>query len=147
VKVRVFRRLAVSFGVVAVIASSLGAGSAGASSRFSPRNSAKVLNPKQHIHIMPTRSVAKKIATAPSPFAPIATLSYHSGPVMASGTRSIPIFWEPSKLQDGTSAAVDPNYNSLITRFLKDYGGNGLYGILTQYSQDPVPNTSSTRQG
>ncbi len=82
---------------------------------------------------MPTRSVSRSIGLMKA--APTGTLSYHGGPVMRAGTRSIPIFWEPSRLQDGTAAPVDSKYNSLIQRFLKDYGGTGRYSIMTQYYQ------------
>ena len=125
-------RFVAALGVTAMLASSLGAGYATAGSRLSGRNAARVLKPGSHVHIMPTRSLARSIGligTAP----PSGTLTYHGGPVMRRGTRSIPIFWEPSRLQDGTPAPVDANYNALIQRFLNDYGGTGRYSIMTQY--------------
>ena len=72
------------------------------------------------------------VRTAASAF----RLKYFGGPVMQAGTRTVPIFWEPPTLQDGvTSAAVDPDYNSLTQRFLQEIGGHGLYNNLTQYYQ------------
>jgi hypothetical protein len=68
-------------------------------------------------------------------------LAYRFGTVMQAGTQAIPIFWEPAHLQDGTASAVDPNYNSLIQRFLGDFGGHGLYNNLTQYYQANGPGT------
>ena len=60
-------------------------------------------------------------------------LQYSGGPVEASGSTNYAIFWEPSLTASVNS--VTPTYNSLITRFLQDIGGTGLYGVATQYYQ------------
>ena len=52
---------------------------------------------------------------------------------MTGPTRSIAIFWEPSHLQSGATAAVSVNYNSVLRRYLTDVGGKGLYGVTSQY--------------
>lgn len=70
---------------------------------------------------------------------PAVSLNYYGGPVMQANTRAIPIFWEPSHLQDNSRVSHDAVYISLIERFLQDFGGSGLYDNLTQYYQQPGP--------
>ena len=97
---------------------------------------AGTLDPAPRVHLMPTRSVARSMSRSAGVAAsPPVHLAYFGGPVMYAGTQTIPIFWEPPALQDGTPEAVDPHYNELIQRFLEDVGGHGLYNNLTQYYQ------------
>ena len=121
-------------GTALSLAISLGASPAQASGKAVTRGAAyKRLNPKPNLHIMPTHSAtgAAKPITAAAPI----SLTYRNGPVMQSGTRTIPIFWQPATLQDGSASAPDPGYNTLLERFLGDIGGHGLYNNLTQYYQ------------
>ncbi len=60
-------------------------------------------------------------------------LQYNGGPVEATGSTNYAIFWEPALTASVNS--VSPTYNSLITRFLQDIGGTGLYGTASQYYQ------------
>jgi hypothetical protein len=80
---------------------------------------------------MPTSWLAASLRSS-RPAAPV-SFGYNGGPVMQAGTRTVPVFWEPSTLQSGASATVDSNYNSLIERYLNDLGGSALYNNLTQY--------------
>jgi hypothetical protein len=68
-------------------------------------------------------------------------LRYYGGPVEAAGSTNYAIFWEPA----ATAAvnAVSPSYNSLISRFFRDIGGSGLYGVAPQYYQRSGTTTSS----
>lgn len=60
-------------------------------------------------------------------------MTYHGGPTMHTSVEYA-IFWEPPTLQNGSAATVSATYNSLITRYFQDVGGNRLYNINTQYS-------------
>ena len=56
--------------------------------------------------------------------------------MMQAANNSVPIFWMPSTLQDGTtSGAPSANYISLVERYFNDVGGHALYGVNTQYYQ------------
>ncbi|HEX2586757.1 MAG TPA: hypothetical protein VHL51_00705 [Gaiellales bacterium] len=83
-----------------------------------------------HAHVLAPSSLG------PRTLAPFTggQLVYHGGPVMTGPTRSIAIFWEPSRLQSGARAAVSVRYNRVLTRYLTDVGGKGLYGVTSQYS-------------
>ena len=99
-----------------------------------PSATTRALNPGGHVHLMPTRPVARSLGLGRASVAASAVdVTYRGGPVMQAGTRTVPIFWEPATLQDGSSGAVDANYDTLIQRFLGDIGGHGLYNSLTQY--------------
>jgi hypothetical protein len=65
-------------------------------------------------------------------------VTFHGGPVQIA-TESFAIYWKP----DGTY--MDPGYEQLINRFLKDAGGSAIYGIGTAYygSNGQVQNVSS----
>jgi hypothetical protein len=68
---------------------------------------------------------------------PVFAWGYGGGPVMKAGSQMIPIFWEPTQLQNGFSGFnLDPNYNALVEQFLGDLGGHGLYNIVTQYYEN-----------
>ena len=76
-------------------------------------------------------------AGAPAPHAaPGSTdsLTYHGGPVIVQDT-NYAIFWEPSRLQDGSRTHVSSTYNQLVKRYFRDVGGSGLYANNTQYYQ------------
>ena len=81
--------------------------------------------------------------------APTANLTYHNGRVMATKETSYAIFWEPPTLQNGQAAFVSPTYNSLISQYFGDVGGNSLYKNNTQYfekkgtTQRNISNVSS----
>jgi hypothetical protein len=64
----------------------------------------------------------------------ISNLTYGGAKVQVKNTNYV-ILWEPPKLQDGTASFVSPMYNSLISRYFTDVGGNGLYNNNTQYYQ------------
>ncbi|HEV3125036.1 MAG TPA: hypothetical protein VG266_10715 [Candidatus Dormibacteraeota bacterium] len=93
------------------------------------------------IHYVMPRGVS---GTAPVA-APAASnnLVYNGGPVEASSSTNYAIFWEPPLY------SVSAQYNSLISRFLSDIGGSGLYGVATQYyqvvggTQQNIANSSS----
>lgn len=63
----------------------------------------------------------------------LSPLLYHHGSVMRTTSTTYAIFWEPSRLQDGTATHISPAYNSLIERYFKDVGGSGLYNVNTRY--------------
>jgi hypothetical protein len=65
-------------------------------------------------------------------------VTFHGGPVQIT-TESFAIYWKP----DGTF--MDPGYEVLINRFLKDAGGSVMYGIGIAYygSNGPVQNVST----
>ena len=56
-------------------------------------------------------------------------MSYHNGPVEASGSKNFLIFWEP------TGSTVASNYNATLQQFFGDVGGSSLYGVASQYYQ------------
>src|SRR5437660_1095339 len=80
-----------------------------------------------HLHFMSMHR--EETSTAPDP------LQYNKGLVMQSSSTTYAIFWEPTKLPDGTSTHVSTNYNSLIQGYFKDIGGSGLYNNNIQYYQ------------
>jgi hypothetical protein len=59
-------------------------------------------------------------------------LSYGGAKIQITNKNYL-IFWEPSKLQDGSAAYVSPQYNTLLTRYITDVNGSGLYENNTQY--------------
>jgi len=59
---------------------------------------------------------------------PQLNLTYHGGPVMAGTTNVYAVFWEPT-------GNVSANYNSLIQRFIGDFGSSSLYKVASQYTQ------------
>ncbi len=102
----------------------------------------RALNPSPRIHVLPPVDTARSIrdaldirrAASPNPAA-VNNLVYLGGPVMQASNNSIPIFWMPATLQDGTPAAPDPNYINLMQRYFSDVGGSGLYETNAQYYQ------------
>ncbi len=148
------RRRFVHFGVPllsVLLLTSVGAQNpAHATTTRSPRAEINaLLNPSPHIHVAPPRGIAAHVtklaelatgqsvdsntaATAP---AAVLNLGYGGGPVLQSANNSVPIFWLPPTLQDGTPSVADPNYASVIQRYFNDVGGNGLYEVNTQYYQ------------
>ena len=80
-----------------------------------------------HLHVVLPKGVTREASGRAA--ASSNNLAYSGGPVEAAGTVNYAIFWEPPL--NGVSAT----YNSLITRFLQDIGGTGLYGVATQYYQ------------
>jgi hypothetical protein len=82
----------------------------------------------------PHKQLAPYLPTKGNYVAPrhIDNLSYGGAKLQVTNTNYV-IFWEPSKLQDGSNAYVSPTYNSLIQRYFGDVGGNGLYNNNTQY--------------
>lgn len=86
--------------------------------------------PGRFVHFMPPDGTPP-----PSAHPTVVNLTYQGGPVMVGGTHVIPIFWQPTHLQSGATAAIDPQYNTLIRRFFTDFGGHASYNIVTQYFQ------------
>ncbi len=74
------------------------------------------------------------VSSAPVPMIPplVGDLVYHGGAVMRKQSVHA-IFWEPSKLPDGTKTHVSTTYNSLINRFLTDFRDSRLARIAAQY--------------
>ena len=62
----------------------------------------------------------------------IDNLTYGGAKVQVTNKNYL-IFWEPSKLQDGTNAFVSAPYNTLLTQYITDVNGSGLYQNNTQY--------------
>ncbi|MGE5226539.1 MAG: hypothetical protein ACM3OO_06650 [Planctomycetaceae bacterium] len=112
------------------------AGSAGlaapARATTAPRAS-RVLNPGPLVHLLPTRTVASSLRASRAATAGTPSLHYYGGPVMQRGITTIPVFWEPPTLQDGTAISVSASYHTLLARFLDDLGGHGFMSALTQY--------------
>jgi hypothetical protein len=111
---------------------------AGAAGLVTPARAAtaatpRTLNPGPLIHLLPTRAVASSLRTSRAVHAAVPSLGYFGGPVMQPGTTTVPVFWEPPTLQDGTPVSVSANYHTLLSRFLGDLGGHGFYSTLTQY--------------
>jgi hypothetical protein len=121
-------RIAISAAAVAVAAVATLAPNGGASAAVS--SGALTANANGHaVHlVLPGRVKAANGAAAASN-----NLLYSGGPVEATGSTNYAIFWEPTLTASVNS--VTPTYNSLITRFLQDIGGSGLYGVASQYYQ------------
>lgn len=77
-----------------------------------------------------------------------AALTYGGAKVQVKNHNYV-ILWEPPTLQDGSASFVSPQYNSLISRYFTDVGGNGLYNNNTQYYEivngvkKPIKNVST----
>lgn len=80
------------------------------------------INPNTHLH--PTRDQAK-----PGGGGGTSNLSYHNGPVIHSA-RVVSIFWGPTWATGGS----DNGISSHIVAFFNQFGGNGHYATITQYS-------------
>ncbi len=134
-RLRVVMRGLVVIGTAVALATTTTPASALASGRSdSDRGQTQRLNPKPNLHIMPTHQAAPTGAPV-MPAAPAGVnMTYRNGPVMLQ-THTIPIFWEPPTLQDGSPIAPAAGYNILLQRFLTDIGGHGLYNNQTQYYQ------------
>src|SRR4051794_20630038 len=100
----------------------------------------RLLEPNGHAHILPAPGTASQVRAARAAAgvsALPAGLGYEGGPVMADGVRSVPIFWEPPLLQDGTTEGyVVPGYEDGIVQFLNDVGGSRWLHTITQYYED-----------
>jgi hypothetical protein len=121
-----FGRLAVSataLAALATLAPTAGAGAAVSSSGLEATTNGHTVH-----FVLPAHSKAAGTAAAASN-----NLQYNGGPVEATGSTNYAIFWEPSLTASVNS--VSPTYNALISRFLQDIGGTGLYGVATQYYQ------------
>ncbi len=134
---------------VAVVALSAGAFSASGPAKattgpripgprtLSAKQIRQILNPTKRVHTLPRSGLRKQVAAGLSAQNSVGTaaanLLYHGGQVMSSANHAVPILWEPTTLQNGAAASVDPQYNALIQRYFSDVGGNGLYQINTQY--------------
>ncbi len=119
-------RLAISGVAVATVAALAPSATARA---VSPASAFAATAGGHSVHfVLPAHSAAAGRAASTSN-----NLQYNGGPVEASGSTNYAIFWEPSLTASVNS--VTPTYNSLITRFLQDIGGSGLYGVATQYYQ------------
>ncbi len=122
-------------GTALALATTFGSASVLASERpESDRGETQRLNPKPNLHIMPTHQATPKDETVMAAAPAGVHMTYRNGPVMLQ-TRTIPIFWEPPTLQDGSPIAPAAGYNTLLQRFLTDIGGHGLYNNQTQYYQ------------
>ena len=80
-----------------------------------------------HIHVLPFQGAPDFNDSPQFP------LVYHQGNVMRTASTTYAIFWEPSRLPDGTAAHVSATYNGLVERYFKDVGGSPLYNIASQY--------------
>ncbi len=119
-------RLAVSATAIAAIATL--APGAGASAAV-PTSALTATANGHAVHlVLPGHTRSASAAAAASN-----NLQYSGGPVEATGSTNYAIFWEPALT--ATVNSVSPTYNSLITRFLQDIGGTGLYGTASQYYQ------------
>ena len=121
-----FGRLAIS--AIAIAALATLAPSAGASAAVPATGLTANANGHTLHFVLPGHSKSASTAAASSN-----NLQYSGGPVEATGSTNYAIFWEPTLTASVNS--VSPTYNSLITRFLQDVGGTGLYGVATQYYQ------------
>src|SRR5579859_2537652 len=82
-------------------------------------------------HIMPLASDTNTLAGLAGDPGP---LLYHGGPVMQTVV-IYPIFWLPSKLQNGGATGFSAKYAVVQIKMLNDYVGHGLGNNNTQYSQ------------
>src|SRR3954466_5669898 len=105
--------------VLFVALSVSGAGRTAFATNTSPRSSsprsssasarvASIFNPSPGVHVTPTRSIAAEIDRILP--AVSGNLTNHGGPVLLNGNNSVPIFWMPAKLQDGTAVTPAANY-------------------------------------
>ncbi len=140
-------RRAVRVGVaVASVAALLVAGSSGSAGAVSDRARASAappltakeiqhyLQPRPGLHGSPPVAIARQIAASRGAHA-LGNMTYHGGAVMRTANNSVPIFWLPTTVQDGSSATVESGYAALIQRYFQDVGGSGLYQVNTQYYQ------------
>jgi len=82
---------------------------------------------------------------AGTPFASVANLVYHNGPVMHADT-SYAIYWQPP------GSTVSPNYESVLNRFFLDVSAasgstTNVFAVDTQYFDTSGPITYSTAFG
>lgn len=98
-----------------------------------------VRRPGGGAHIMPTvaGAAARKAAAAKQaiPLAAPPVLMYHGGPIMYPGVEIYPIFWLPSRTQDGGSTGFSPKYPAILYYLAAYFAGHGLQNIATQYYQ------------
>jgi hypothetical protein len=98
-----------------------------------PESPLNVGSPGHSIHIFPTVTNSEALAVANADNGP---LIYHTGgSVMGPNVTIFPIFWIPSKLQNGKSTAFPSNYEAVEVDMLYDYIGHDLGSIATQYYQ------------
>lgn len=77
-----------------------------------------------HAHFFLSRHAKKSHAI----LAASDNLNYGGGSVMAGTMQAYAIFWEPS------GSSVSLSYNSLVSRYFGDVGGNGIYNNNSQYT-------------
>ena len=122
-------RRMVGFMAAAFAALGLWTASAQAAGTFHPRVGGA-------LGLVPSHA-AQDIATG----APIDAV-YHGGPVMSGGVTLHTIFWAPP------GYTFDSGYEALIKKFLTDSavdsgGTTNMYSVLTQYGQQPGPDTAT----
>jgi PKD repeat protein len=100
-------------------------------------------SPNGHAHIYPAPRQRAKIAAAVNAATSAGAsggssgFRYRGGLVMSDGVQSVPIFWEPDTLQDGTTAGyVVPGYEDGMVQFLDDMDQSRWLHTLTQYYQE-----------
>ena len=121
--------LVVAAGVLAVApAADVAAG------RLTQAQIRQLLRPAPGMQAFPPVSIARRIQASIGPNT-VGNMTYHGGPVMQQKNDSVPIFWMPATVQDGSSASPSANYVSLVERYFDDIGGSPLNQIATQYYQ------------
>jgi hypothetical protein len=86
-----------------------------------------------HVIYFPTNSIAKR--TVPSK----ANITNHGGPVITSA-KVVFIFWGPSF---ANAASADHTYATTLQAFRNQFGTNGEYNTITQYSGIQLTNLGS----
>jgi hypothetical protein len=89
--------------------------------------------PAAHVVYFPTKDMAKR--TVPTK----ANISYHGGPVLTTA-HVVFIFWGPNF---ANAASSDHTYATTLQAFRNQYGTNGEYNTITQYSGIQLTNLAA----
>jgi hypothetical protein len=88
----------------------------------------------QPIHALPTKSQAVATAIAGTDTRVGAPPMIYQGGSIARSMKVYAIYWNPGRLQDGTSTSYQSTtYSSLVNRFFVDFSKTKLANNLTQY--------------
>jgi hypothetical protein len=87
-----------------------------------------------HVHFFLTPGAHSKGHSASDERQGSPPLTYHGGPIMKT-EKSYAIFWDPGKLQDGTTTqGIDKKYKKLIKGYFNNVNGSDFFKIQKQYT-------------
>jgi hypothetical protein len=89
--------------------------------------------------VLPTRANANELRDARSPLGSRGTIFYHGGPVLASGTNVVAVYWSAETIYNGgpkpgsfSRTRTDAD-GSVVGYFLRNLGGSPYFNINTTY--------------